>query len=165
MVEEGWLLVIYRHTLRANIFPYRLCITLKAIGLSANILAKEIPSMNMILAYMFTVFMFLLQLDSVDTYSILVYGAGTLVFLWLSSAVVGAIDSIPVVGSHLKFCFFKVNPYIAKLLEYVKPVLKGDGSCWSRLHNLVQLSVSHLQGELSRLLINCLRCSLSRIPH
>ena len=50
-----------------------------------------------------------MQLDSDDTYSILVYGTGALVALWLSSAVVGAIDSIPVVGSHLKFCFFKFN--------------------------------------------------------
>jgi len=46
--------------------------------------------------------MFLMQLDFDDTYSILVYGAGALVALWLSSAVVGAIDSIPVVGLDFK---------------------------------------------------------------
>ena len=43
-----------------------------------------------------------MQLDFDDTYSILVYGAGALVALWLSSAVVGAIDSIPVVGLDFK---------------------------------------------------------------
>ncbi|KAJ6843414.1 protein CURVATURE THYLAKOID 1D, chloroplastic-like [Iris pallida] len=37
------------------------------------------------------------QFDSDDTYSILIYGTGALVALWLSSAVVGALDSIPLV--------------------------------------------------------------------
>ncbi|KAI3947624.1 hypothetical protein MKX01_034289 [Papaver californicum] len=37
-----------------------------------------------------------LKLDSEDTYSYLVYGSGALITLWLASAVVGAIDSIPV---------------------------------------------------------------------
>lgn len=38
-----------------------------------------------------------LKFDSDDTYSILIYGTGALVALWLSSAVVGALDSIPLV--------------------------------------------------------------------
>ncbi|KAJ6811963.1 protein CURVATURE THYLAKOID 1D, chloroplastic-like [Iris pallida] len=38
-----------------------------------------------------------LKLDSDDTYSILIYGTGGLVALWLSSAVVGALDSIPLI--------------------------------------------------------------------
>ncbi|KAF9600779.1 hypothetical protein IFM89_012387 [Coptis chinensis] len=38
----------------------------------------------------------LLQLDSENAYPILIYGSGALVALWLASAVVGAIDSIPV---------------------------------------------------------------------
>ncbi|XP_021635160.2 protein CURVATURE THYLAKOID 1D, chloroplastic isoform X1 [Hevea brasiliensis] len=33
--------------------------------------------------------------DSEDTYSILLYGGGALLALWLASAIVGAIDSIP----------------------------------------------------------------------
>ncbi|XP_043698946.1 protein CURVATURE THYLAKOID 1D, chloroplastic-like isoform X2 [Telopea speciosissima] len=37
-----------------------------------------------------------LNLDSEDTYSLLLYGCGALVVLWLTSALVGAIDSIPV---------------------------------------------------------------------
>ncbi|MCL7029555.1 hypothetical protein MKW94_030431 [Papaver nudicaule] len=37
-----------------------------------------------------------LKLDSEDAYSYLVYGSGALITLWLASAVVGAIDSIPV---------------------------------------------------------------------
>ncbi|XP_068304382.1 protein CURVATURE THYLAKOID 1D, chloroplastic [Pyrus communis] len=36
-----------------------------------------------------------LKLDSEDTYSLLLYGGGALFALWLASAVVGAIDSIP----------------------------------------------------------------------
>ncbi|GLT33688.1 hypothetical protein SLA2020_082520 [Shorea laevis] len=36
-----------------------------------------------------------IKLDSEDAYPILLYGSGTLVALWLASAVVGAIDSIP----------------------------------------------------------------------
>ncbi|XP_057972481.1 protein CURVATURE THYLAKOID 1D, chloroplastic isoform X2 [Malania oleifera] len=38
-----------------------------------------------------------IKLDSEDAYSILLYGSGALVAVWLASAVVGAIDSIPVV--------------------------------------------------------------------
>ncbi|KAI3889834.1 hypothetical protein MKX03_033872 [Papaver bracteatum] len=37
-----------------------------------------------------------LKLDSEDAYSYLAYGSGALVTLWLASAVVGAVDSIPV---------------------------------------------------------------------
>ncbi|KAI5324765.1 hypothetical protein L3X38_033838 [Prunus dulcis] len=36
-----------------------------------------------------------IKLDSDDTYSVLIYGGGALFALWLASAVVGAIDSIP----------------------------------------------------------------------
>lgn len=36
-----------------------------------------------------------IKLDSDDTYAILIYGGGALFALWLASAVVGAIDSIP----------------------------------------------------------------------
>ncbi|CAI9767032.1 unnamed protein product [Fraxinus pennsylvanica] len=37
-----------------------------------------------------------LDFDSDDTYSLLAFGGGALVAVWLASAVVGAIDSIPV---------------------------------------------------------------------
>ncbi|XP_039045795.1 protein CURVATURE THYLAKOID 1D, chloroplastic-like [Hibiscus syriacus] len=36
-----------------------------------------------------------LQLDNEDAFSIILYGSGALVALWLASALVGAIDSIP----------------------------------------------------------------------
>ncbi|XP_057492669.1 protein CURVATURE THYLAKOID 1D, chloroplastic-like [Actinidia eriantha] len=36
-----------------------------------------------------------IKLDSEDTYSILLFGSGALIALWLATAVVGAIDSIP----------------------------------------------------------------------
>ncbi|KAJ9177528.1 hypothetical protein P3X46_012739 [Hevea brasiliensis] len=36
-----------------------------------------------------------IKFDSEDTYSILLYGGGALLALWLASAIVGAIDSIP----------------------------------------------------------------------
>ncbi|BFG35569.1 hypothetical protein CerSpe_218430 [Prunus speciosa] len=36
-----------------------------------------------------------IKLDSDDTYAVLIYGGGALFALWLASAVVGAIDSIP----------------------------------------------------------------------
>lgn len=45
--------------------------------------------------------MFLFQLDYEDTYSVLVFGGGGAVALWLAAAVVGAIDSIPLVISTL----------------------------------------------------------------
>ncbi|EEF31694.1 conserved hypothetical protein [Ricinus communis] len=37
------------------------------------------------------------QFDSEDTYSVLFYGGSAVVALWLGSAVVGAIDSIPLI--------------------------------------------------------------------
>ncbi|OVA01805.1 Cyanobacterial aminoacyl-tRNA synthetase [Macleaya cordata] len=37
-----------------------------------------------------------IKLDLEDTYSILVYGSSALVGLWLASAIIGALDSIPV---------------------------------------------------------------------
>ncbi|KAF9620735.1 hypothetical protein IFM89_014256 [Coptis chinensis] len=43
-----------------------------------------------------------LKLDSEDTYSVLIYGTGALVALWLASAVIGAIDSIPLVPKVLE---------------------------------------------------------------
>ncbi|XP_008802300.1 protein CURVATURE THYLAKOID 1D, chloroplastic-like [Phoenix dactylifera] len=36
-----------------------------------------------------------LKLDSEDTYTIFIYGAGAVVALWISSAIVSAIDSLP----------------------------------------------------------------------
>lgn len=47
-----------------------------------------------------------MQLDSEDTFPILLYTGGAVVVVWLASAVVGAIDSIPVV-SIVCFCVFK----------------------------------------------------------
>ncbi|ONK74177.1 uncharacterized protein A4U43_C03F3600 [Asparagus officinalis] len=43
-----------------------------------------------------------LKLDSDYAYSVLIYGTGALVAVWFSSAVVGAIDSIPVVPKALE---------------------------------------------------------------
>lgn len=40
-----------------------------------------------------------LQLESGDTYSLVLYGAGAFVGIWLVSAIVGAVDSIPLVSS------------------------------------------------------------------
>ena len=45
----------------------------------------------------YDVFMNYLQFDSEDPYSILLYGTGALTALWFASAIVGAIDSIPIV--------------------------------------------------------------------
>lgn len=48
-----------------------------------------------------------MQFDSYDTSTILLYGSGALVALWLSSVIVGAIDSIPLV--RMCVCVFWVN--------------------------------------------------------
>lgn len=53
---------------------------------------------------------FWFQIDYEDTYSIVAFGGGGAVALWLAAAVVGAIDSIPVVSTlhqfqNLHFCF------------------------------------------------------------
>lgn len=38
-----------------------------------------------------------LQFDSEDPYSVLLFGTGALAVLWLTSAIIGAVDSIPIV--------------------------------------------------------------------
>ncbi|XP_022984560.1 protein CURVATURE THYLAKOID 1D, chloroplastic-like [Cucurbita maxima] len=43
-----------------------------------------------------------LQFESVDVYNLILYGAGAFLGLWLVSAIVGAIDSIPVVPKLLE---------------------------------------------------------------
>uniref|UniRef100_A0A2N9EPH9 Cyanobacterial aminoacyl-tRNA synthetase CAAD domain-containing protein n=1 Tax=Fagus sylvatica TaxID=28930 RepID=A0A2N9EPH9_FAGSY len=82
-----------------------------------------------------------IKFDSDDTYSLLLYGGGALVALWLSSAIVGAIDSIPlfpklmeVVGLGYTFWFsyryliFKKNreELAAKIEELKQQVLGLD---------------------------------------
>lgn len=47
------------------------------------------------------IFNFVLQLDLDSPYPLLVYGGGILITLWLASAVVGSIDSIPVASFHI----------------------------------------------------------------
>lgn len=44
-------------------------------------------------------FLVVMQFDSEDTLSIVLFGSGSLIALWLALAVVGTIDSIPLVFS------------------------------------------------------------------
>ncbi|XP_026434452.1 protein CURVATURE THYLAKOID 1D, chloroplastic-like [Papaver somniferum] len=79
-----------------------------------------------------------LKFDSEDAYSYLVYGSGALITLWLASAVVGAIDSIPVFPKVLelvglgytiwfssRYLIFKKNreELFTKIVELKKEVL------------------------------------------
>ncbi|RXI07865.1 hypothetical protein DVH24_014431 [Malus domestica] len=57
------------------------------------------------------------DLDCDDTYSLLLYGGGTLFALWLASVVVGAIDSIPLENR---------DELVAKLQVLKKQVLRPD---------------------------------------
>ncbi|XWS29583.1 hypothetical protein CRYUN_Cryun24cG0041400 [Craigia yunnanensis] len=81
-----------------------------------------------------------IKLDSEDAYSIILYGSGAVVALWLASAVVGAIDSIPlfpklmeVVGLGYTFWFssryllFKKNrEELAAKIEKLKQHVLGS---------------------------------------
>ncbi|KAL5753353.1 hypothetical protein ACOSQ2_023860 [Xanthoceras sorbifolium] len=81
-----------------------------------------------------------IKFDSEDTYSILIYASGALVALWLTSAVVGSIDSIPlfpklmeVVGLGYTFWFtsryllFKKNrDELAAKIEELKQQVLGS---------------------------------------
>ncbi|GER34491.1 protein CURVATURE THYLAKOID 1D [Striga asiatica] len=64
-----------------------------------------------------------IKFDFQDTYSLLVFGGGGAVALWLATAVIGAIDSIPLV------------------------VAKTVGTYRICLHDLVQLSIFDFQGK------------------
>ncbi|PKI42100.1 protein CURVATURE THYLAKOID 1D, chloroplastic [Punica granatum] len=79
-----------------------------------------------------------LKFDSEDTLSIALYGSGALVALWLASAVVGAIDSIPLLPKLLevvglgytvwftwRYLIFKKNreEFLAKISELKQEVL------------------------------------------
>ncbi|KAE8680674.1 hypothetical protein F3Y22_tig00111372pilonHSYRG00092 [Hibiscus syriacus] len=80
-----------------------------------------------------------IKLDNEDAYSIILYGSGTLFALWLASALVGAIDSIPllpklleVVGLGYTFWFtsryliFKKNrEELASKIEELKQQIFG----------------------------------------
>ena len=48
---------------------------------------------------------FLMQLDSDKSYSALVYGTSAVVAIWISSIVVSALDSVPLVCSSLYFVY------------------------------------------------------------
>ncbi|KAJ8765505.1 hypothetical protein K2173_014627 [Erythroxylum novogranatense] len=82
-----------------------------------------------------------IKFDSEDTYSIILYGGGALIALWLTAAIVRAIDSIPlfpklmeVVGLGYSFWFttryllFKKNraEFAAKVEELKQQVLGSD---------------------------------------
>ncbi|KAF5747329.1 hypothetical protein HS088_TW05G00050 [Tripterygium wilfordii] len=82
-----------------------------------------------------------IKLDSEDSYLFLIYGGGALVTLWLASAIVGAIDSIPVfpklmevvglgytVWFSTRYLIFKKNrdELVAKIEELKQQVLGSD---------------------------------------
>lgn len=52
----------------------------------------------------------IIQFDSDGTNIILLYGGGALVALWFASAIVGAIDSIPLVRVYM-FCCVELAPW------------------------------------------------------
>lgn len=64
---------------------------------------------------------FCLQLESVDTYSLALYGAGAFFGIWLVSAIVGAVDSIPLVSSSyiifVRVCMSLEGGSIGKVVE------------------------------------------------
>lgn len=51
-----------------------------------------------------------MQIDSENLSSLFIFGGGGGVALWLTSAVVGAIDSIPLVGSSTLLIFLDLDP-------------------------------------------------------
>ncbi|KAL7230613.1 hypothetical protein ACSBR2_008978 [Camellia fascicularis] len=82
-----------------------------------------------------------IKFDSKDTYSILLFGGGALIALWIATAVVGAIDSIPlfpklmeVVGLGYtvwfskRYLIFKENreELVAKILEIKQQVVGSN---------------------------------------
>lgn len=61
---------------------------------------NDYPSLSSFVPFQLLIDDFLidwLQLDNDDSYVFLLYGGGALVTLWLASAIIGAIDSIPLV--------------------------------------------------------------------
>lgn len=96
-----------------------------------------------------------MQFDSDDTYTLLLYGACAAVALWLASAIVSSIDTIPVVstlfmsfmlslqflrlGNKVYFLQVWLTDWVLNLMTSVSQV---DGSCGSWLYSLVQLSLS-----------------------
>lgn len=82
-----------------------------------------------------------LKLDTEDSYSLLLYGGGALISVWLLSAVVGAIDSIPLFPKFLevvglsyslwfttRYLLFKENrdELASKIEELKKQVIGSD---------------------------------------
>jgi hypothetical protein len=73
------------------------------------------------------------QLDSEKSYSALVYNTSVGFAIWISSIVVSALDSIPLVcGRSFVVPFF--------LFPLAVEITLGDGSCWPWFHNLKHIS-------------------------
>lgn len=90
-----------------------------------------------------------LQIDS-NAYNILFYGGGgALVTIWLASAIVGAIDSIPLVSN--PFTYIKILDAVLCLdvddTNFIGSVPQVDGSGWARLHSVVHIALSVFQGR------------------
>jgi hypothetical protein len=63
--------------------------------------------MQFLISYLLCVILktILVQLDSDKSYSALVYGTSAVVAIWISSIVVSALDSVPLVCSSLFFVY------------------------------------------------------------
>jgi len=91
-----------------------------------------------------------LQFDPEDAFSVLFYASGALVAFWLVVAVVGAIDSIPLVRMFIYLIILKLLGTMNNLVWissiFMASVSKIDGSCGSWLHHLVRHPISAFQG-------------------
>lgn len=91
-----------------------------------------------------------LQLDTDDTGSLVLYGGGAIAALWLTSAVIGAIDSIPVVCNNVNWVnisnqkptFLNANVFWFILVAVSQVV----GSCRAWIYIMVQFPLSAFQG-------------------
>lgn len=101
-----------------------------------------------------------LQFDTEDAYSVILYGSSALVLIWLTSTIVSAIDSIPLVSIHsyllvnlelpniiLKLLIFiPVYMIILVIFHLMNSVSQVAASCGSWLHILVQHPLPVVQG-------------------
>ena len=71
-----------------------------------------------------------LQFDADDTGSVVLYGGGALVALWLTSAVIGAIDSIPLVCIKLKMSVFQTRIQLLNANIFFIHSCGSSPSCW-----------------------------------
>lgn len=85
----------------------------------------------------------------------LTYGGGAIVAIWLASVVVGAVNSVPLVGSSKTLKHASLFLFMSIFIhDRVASASEDLGARWTWIHWMVRVPLPSLQGTISKLLHN-----------